>query len=207
MTKIKLCGIRKASEIIAVNELRPEYIGFVFAQKSKRCITPEQAMDLRHLLLPGISAVGVFVNETPDVIAGLLNKGIINFAQLHGSEDEYYLSTLRGLTDKPLIQAFKIREPKDLEPAEKSTADMILLDAGAGSGTVFDWNLLNGFSRPFFLAGGLDPENVQEAVQRFHPYAVDVSSGIETDGAKDLKKMTAFVRAVRELQTKGKTNL
>ena len=142
---------------------------------------------------------GVFVNETPETIASLLNAGIIDIAQLHGQEDETYIQHLRKLTNKPLIQAFCVTDAESLNKAEKSPADLILLDSGAGgTGAAFDWTLLEKFERPYFLAGGLDPDTVGDAVKRFHPYAVDVSSGIETAGKKDKQKMAAFMAAVRK---------
>ena len=154
--------------------------------------------ELRAGLNPGIKAVGVFVDEDPETVARLLEEGVIDIAQLHGHEDETYLAELRKKTDKPLIRAFRIRSAEDAQQAQASTAEQILLDAGAGDGKTFDWSLLSSVSRPYFLAGGLTPENAAEAVKRFHPFAVDVSSGIETDGFKDCNKMRAFMRAVRE---------
>lgn len=197
MTKIKLCGLKRIADIQAVNQLKPDYIGFVFAPKSKRCISQEMAADLRSILDPDITAVGVFVNEEPETVARLLNSGIIDAAQLHGTEDESYLGKLKELTDKPLVKAFRIREKADLITAQTSSADCVLLDAGAGDGITFDWDLLDHFDRPYFLAGGLTPENVHRAIECCHPYAVDVSSGIETGGYKDKIKMEAFVLAVR----------
>ena len=198
MTKIKLCGISRASDIAEANLLQPDFIGFVFAKKSSRFVAPEQACGLKKLLRPEIRAVGVFVNESPEAVAALLNRGVIDLAQLHGSEDGEYIRRLRDLTESPLIQAFRIRSKEDLSRAEASAADEILLDAGAGSGTVFDWSLLRNMERRYFLAGGLNPENVREAIRDLHPYGVDVSSGIETDARKDRTKMAAFVAAVRE---------
>ena len=198
MTKIKLCGLSRACDIEEANLLQPDYIGFVFAKKSRRCVAPEQAGELKKLLRPEIRAVGVFVNEAPEAVAALLNRGVIDLAQLHGSEDGEYIRRLRNLTDSPLIQAFRIRSKEDLSRAEASEADEILLDAGAGTGTVFDWSLLRNMERRYFLAGGLDPENVREAIRDLHPYGVDVSSGIETDALKDRTKMAAFVAAIRE---------
>jgi len=198
MTKIKFCGLSCPHDIAAANELKPEYIGFVFAPKSRRYISPEKAAELKKQLLPGIRAVGVFVDEPAEAIAGLLNQGVVDIAQLHGGEDGEYIGKLRTLTDRPIIKAFRIRAKKDIFAAENSTADAILLDSGAGTGTIFDWTLLQGMKRPYFLAGGLGTCNVGEAVGRLHPYAVDVSSGIETDGVKDKEKMTAFVSAVRK---------
>ena len=198
MTKIKLCGLSRVCDIEEANRLQPDYIGFVFAKKSRRCVTAEQAGELKKLLRPEIRAVGVFVNEAPEAVAALLNSGVIDLAQLHGSEDAEYIRRLRDLTDSPLIQAFKIRSKEDLIRAEASAADEILLDAGAGTGTVFDSSLLRNMERRYFLAGGLNPENVREAIRDLHPYGVDVSSGIETDALKDGTKMAAFVAAVRE---------
>ena len=198
MTKIKLCGLKRPQDIQAANELLPAYIGFVFAPKSRRYVHPDRAEELRRMLNPDIIPVGVFVNETPETVAALLDRGIIDIAQLHGKEDEAYIRRLRQLTKKPLIQAFRIDTPADVAAAQASTADYVLLDSGAGgTGTSFDWSLLQNIQRPYFLAGGLTPENVGGAVATLHPYAVDVSSGIETDGAKDKEKMTQFVRAVR----------
>lgn len=197
MTKIKLCGLSRLSDIETVNELKPEYIGFVFAQKSRRYVKPEKAAAWKPLLAPGIQAVGVFVDEKPETVARLLNDGVIDMAQLHGREDEGYGKRLRELTDKPMIKAFCIKSLGDIAKANLSTADYILLDSGAGTGTVFDWDLIQNIKRPYFLAGGLECGNVGEAVRRLHPYAVDVSSGIETDGRKDKRKMAAFVEVVR----------
>ena len=198
MTKIKLCGISRACDIEAANELRPEYIGFVFAPKSKRYVSPEKATELKQLLHPNIKTVGVFVNETLQNVAELLKNGVIDVAQLHGTESEEYVSELRTLIDKSIIKAFRVECERDIREANASTADCVLLDSGAGTGTVFDWNLLSHMQRPYFLAGGLNTENVREAIKKLNPYAVDVSSGIETNGIKDRTKMAAFVAAVRK---------
>lgn len=198
MTKIKLCGLSRACDIEAANELMPDYIGFVFAPRSKRYVTSETATELKRLLVPDIKAVGVFVNENPETVADLLNSGVIDIAQLHGDEDGDYIKRLRQLTDKPIIRAFRIETVRDIEATEQNTADYILLDSGAGTGTVFDWNLIKNIKRPYFLAGGLSIDNAENAVKMLHPYAVDVSSGIETNGYKDKTKMAAFVAAVRK---------
>ena len=197
MTRIKMCGLRRPEDIEAANRLAPEYIGFVFAPASRRYISPAEAAKLRQALRPGIRAVGVFVNEDIETVSRLLQEGIIDIAQLHGDEDADYISRLRDAAGKPVIRAFRVNGEADLRAAEDSPADMVLLDAGAGDGKTFDWSLLSSVSRPYFLAGGLTPENAAEAVERFRPFAVDVSSGIETNGFKDFEKMRAFVRAVR----------
>lgn len=198
MTKIKLCGLSRPCDIDMANKLKPDYIGFVFAEKSKRYVTPEQEAGLKKLLDPEIRAVGVFVDEAPEIIADLLNSGIIDLAQLHGNEDEAYIKSLRQRTDQPIIKAFQIKTRDDIAEAERCSADHVLLDSGAGTGAVFDWLLLKNAKRPYFLAGGLSPDNVYEAVRLLHPYAVDVSSGIETDGLKDREKAAAFIAAVRK---------
>lgn len=199
MTKIKLCGLTRPCDIEAVNALRPEFIGFVFAPKSRRYVSPEAAADLRELLHPGIRAVGVFVNACLEEVNELLKAGTIDMAQLHGNEDEAYIDRLRALTDKPIIKAFRVDTVQDVLAAARSPADLVLLDSGSGgTGTAFDWSLLRDIDRPYFLAGGLGVDNVGDAVRMLAPYAVDVSSGIETGGYKDKTKMAAFVAAVRK---------
>lgn len=198
MTKIKLCGLTRRCDIEAANPLQPEYIGFVFARGSRRYITPERAATLKAMLQPHIAAVGVFVNEKPQTIAQLLTEGVIDMVQLHGHEDNTYIRRLRSMTDASLIQAFRIDTVQDIQKAQESLADFVLLDAGhGGTGTSFDWNLLVNMRRPYFLAGGLSPANISKAISQLHPYAVDVSSGIETDGFKDAAKMKDFVNTVR----------
>lgn len=198
MTKIKFCGLFRPYDVEAANELKPDYIGFVFAKKSRRHVTPEKAGELKRLLIPGICTVGVFVDEMPQNIAKLLNGGIIDIAQLHGEEGEDFIHQLRQLSSKPILQAFCIRTAKDVIRAGESSADYVLLDSGAGTGEAFDWRLMQNMKRPYFLAGGLEPANVGSAIRAFHPFAVDVSSGIETDGRKDKAKMAAFAAAVRK---------
>ena len=193
--KIKLCGLSRAEDVAAANRLLPDYIGFVFAKKSRRYVSPERASEMKALLDPRITAVGVFVNETPENIANLLESGVIDAAQLLGDEDEEYISSLRKLTDKTLIKAFKVNSVQDVIKAESSSADLVLLDSGAGTGSVFDWELIRTVKRRYFLAGGLDSRNVGEAIETLHPWAVDVSSGVETGGIKDEKKMADFISA------------
>ena len=198
MTKIKLCGLSRPCDIEAVNRLKPEYIGFVFAIKSKRFVPYDTAHKLKTMLDKDIKAVGVFVDETEENVAMLLNKGTIDIAQLHGNEDESYIGRLRALTPKPIIKAFKVTSEEDVKKADLSSADYVLLDSGAGTGMTFNWEFIKGIKRPYFLAGGLNPDNVSDALQALHPFAVDVSSGIETDGLKDEQKMTDFVSNVRK---------
>ncbi len=138
------------------------------------------------------------MDENPDRVAELLGAGVIDLAQLHGREDELWLARLRRRTEKPVIRAFRVKSPADMAEARASRADYVLLDSGAGCGRTFDWSLCAGIGRPWFLAGGLDADNVARAVAQLHPWAVDVSSGIEAGGYKDPEKMEAFVRAVRK---------
>lgn len=197
MTKIKICGLRREQDIRYANELMPDYIGFVFLKGKMRYVTFEEAARLRSLLDPAIPAVGVFVNEPAENVIRLLQAGTIQIAQLHGQEDEAYAEELRRAGDHCIIRAFAVRSSEDIHRAFAFPADYPLLDNGKGTGETFDWSLFQEQEKPFFLAGGLSPENVKEAVERFHPYAVDVSSGVETDGFKDYEKMKAFMDAVR----------
>lgn len=197
MTKIKMCGLSRECDIEYANIVRPEYIGFVFAKKSRRYVTPERAAELVKGLDKGITPVGVFVDENPEVVADIVSRGIIKIAQLHGNEDEKYINALKA-RNIPVIKAFVIKTADDAAAAVNSPADMILLDSGKGSGTVFDWSLISSVGRDYFLAGGLTPENVGEAVRTLAPYAVDLSSALETDGFKDLTKMREFAERVRE---------
>lgn len=198
MSKIKICGLTRPCDIEAANELMPEYAGFVFARKSTRYVSQEKAIELKKLLRPDIDAVGVFVNASVEAVAELLDSGVIDAAQLHGDESEGYIKKLRKLTPKPIIKAFKIESERDITDAKNCTADYVLLDSGGGTGTAFDWRLIKNMGKPYFLAGGLDPSNVQGAIKVLKPYAVDVSSGVETDGFKDTSKMAEFVSAVRK---------
>ena len=198
MTKIKMCGLSRAEDIQAANAIKPDYIGFVFAEISKRKVSALEASKLKSKLDPEIKAVGVFLDDKLDFVASMLNLGIVDVVQLHGSEDEEYIEKVRKITNKPIIKAFIIRSEEDVKRAEKSTADYILLDGGKGEGRAFDWSLLKEIKRPYFLAGGLNHDNVGDAVKALKPFALDVSTGIETDGVKDREKMTAFANTVRE---------
>ena len=199
MTKIKFCGLTRLSNIEAANAVLPDYIGFVFVPGSRRYVPAETAAALRRQLAPGIRAVGVFADERPEAVAALLRRGIIDAAQLHGREDEAYIRRLRRLTEAPLIRAVSFTDASAAAAARESTADYVLLDSGrGGTGQPFDWSRIRELHRPFFLAGGLNAGNVAAALRLVSPYAVDVSSGIETDGIKDSKKMAAFAAAVRK---------
>lgn len=198
MTRIKLCGLSRDCDIDYVNELLPEYIGFVFWEKSKRFVSPERARELRSRLKKEIIPVGVFVDEKTEEIERLVKSGVIDIVQLHGNESEEYIEELRNKVSCPIIKAYCIKSEEDVRRANSSKADFVLLDSGQGTGTVFDHSLLKGINRPYFLAGGLTPENVGTAIRELKPFAVDASSSLETEGFKDKEKMTAFVKAVRK---------
>lgn len=197
MTKIKICGLQSEDDISYVNELMPDYIGFVFLQGRRRYISPDDAEHLKSLLDPAIQSVGVFVNESVENVASLLQSGTIQMAQLHGQEDENYAKNLKSMCDKPIIKAFIIKSEEDIKKALAYPSDYLLLDNGLGTGETFDWSLIRNIDRPFFLAGGLNSENVREAISLTGPYAVDTSSGVETDHRKDYNKIKAFIDAVR----------
>ena len=200
MTKIKICGLTQVSDIEVVNEIKPEFAGFVFWPKSKRYITPDRAAVLKEKLDKDIKAVGVFLDEEVSAIAEIANAGIIDMIQLHGHEDNAFIKRLKELTDLPVIQAVILGDTESEKTQERinaSAADYILVDSGAGSGRLIDPKRLNEVSGEYFLAGGLSTENIEELVKKYRPYAVDVSSGVETDGHKDAKKMRDFVRIVR----------
>ena len=197
-TKIKICGLSRLCDAEAVNRARPDYAGFVFYEKSRRNVSPDQAQALREAIAPAIRTVGVFVNAAPETILPLCRDGIIDIVQLHGDEGEAYLPALRkALPGVELWQAFKVRTPEDLSAAMRSGADQVLLDNGAGTGARFDWSLLEGFARPYILAGGLTPQNIPDAIHALHPCAVDVSSGVEVGGFKDEGLIYAAVAATR----------
>jgi phosphoribosylanthranilate isomerase len=181
-------------------------------------VDKEKAMELGQNLDPNIKAVGVFVDEEPEKIADLVKDNVIDIVQLHGSEDEEYIRKLRSLTDARIIKAFQIKNSFDSQSKEptptdsdqtvteitrqisninNSSADMVLIDSGQGTGTAFNWQILKQITRPYFLAGGINLDNVDEAVNVIKPYAIDVSSGIETDGIKDEVKMRKIIGAVK----------
>lgn len=198
--KIKICGLRRLEDIETVNYCRPDYAGFIVNfPKSFRSVTTEELNELTAKLDKNITAVGVFVNAPEELPAQLLNEGIIGMAQLHGQEDEDYIRRLRKLTRKPLIKAFSVKSEDDIKKAVKSSADYILLDQGSGgTGQAFDWTLIREMNRPFFLAGGIGPDNLERAIQEIHPYAVDLSSSVETDRWKNPEKIRRVVEIVRQ---------
>lgn len=196
--KIKICGIFRNEDISFVNEAMPDYIGFVFA-KSRRQVSPAKAAELKSMLNYNTQIVGVFVDNDIDFIANLVHNNIIDFIQLHGSENADYLRRLREkVKNTPVIKAFTVTESKNISEAEKFPSDFILLDNGkGGTGRTFSWELLKGnMPDNAFLAGGINVDNIAEAVS-LSPYCIDVSSGAETNGIKDKEKILKLVKYVR----------
>ncbi len=198
----KICGLKREQDIQFVNELQPEYIGFVFAKNRKRTLDVDDALELKGLLDPEIKAVGVFVDQEMDFVVGLLDTGIIDVAQLHGNEDDDYIKELKIRTNCPVIKAFVLSKNSDFDTINNSSADLILVDSGQGGGIKLDESLTLNIHRDYFLAGGLTVENVKEAIKNAdsHLIGVDVSSGVETAGQKDYEKIKSFIRKVNEVE-------
>ena len=195
--KVKICGLFRDGDIDLVNAARPDYIGFVFYKKSHRNVSLEQAAALKSRLAGGIKAVGVFVDETFEDIVKYALSGVFDVIQLHGSEDNGYITALKEKTGIEVWKAFKLRSEADVKTAENSAADMLVLDNGKGTGYTFDWSLLKNINRDYFLAGGINTENIAAAA-KLSPYGVDCSSGAETDGRKDREKINYIVAKCHE---------
>lgn len=196
-TKIKICGLKRQEDIEYVNIYKPDYIGFVFFPPSSRYVTKEKACELRKELSPEIIPVGVFLDNSLDEILEIVESGAIDIVQLHGKTAPDLVRALKDKISLPIMEAFTIKSNEDIEKALCSDADMILLDNGAGgTGQSFDWRLLKKLKRPYFLAGGLNPDNVVQALEN-KPFGVDTSSGVETNKLKDLNKIKTFIEKVR----------
>lgn len=198
MVKIKICGLKRLDDIEIVNRHKPDYIGFVFAD-SKRKVSHDLARQMKENLDSDIVSVGVFVDASADEILGLFDDGTIDIAQLHGSESEEFIKNLKDKTDNQLkiINAIEMNECIDLKKYDNSEADYLLLDSGKGSGKTFDWKLIRkDLKKEFFLAGGLTSSNIAQAIEEFKPYAVDLSSSLETDGFKDENKIKEIMEAI-----------
>ncbi|MCR5397153.1 MAG: phosphoribosylanthranilate isomerase [Lachnospiraceae bacterium] len=194
-TRIKVCGLKSMEDVGIMNEFLPDYCGFIIDfPSSHRSITKQVAENLSKELNPRIKTVGVFVNSPVEDVIELLNRGVIQIAQLHGNEDEDYIHEVQAKTNKQVIKAIIVRDEFDVLRGKSSPADYILLDGGKGSGDVFDWSLIMDIKRDFFLAGGLREDNLKKAIQTLHPYGVDLSSSLETDGKKDREKIQRIMK-------------
>ena len=199
-TKIKICGLMRPEDADILNELMPDYAGFVFAQGRRRCISIETAAEIKKHLDPRIKTVGVFVSEKPRQILEIAETGVIDLIQLHGDYDFAQMSYIRTHTRLEVIRAFAVDAQTNMSMLI-APVHYVLLDSGkGGTGESFDHEKLKEVRYPYFLAGGLTPENVGEAVRKHYPFAVDVSSGVETDGAKDPEKIRRFIENVRAAQ-------
>lgn len=196
--KVKMCGMKRVEDIAYANEVRPDAIGYIFFSKSKRYVTGEQAKELDQKLDQNILSVGVFVNETIDKVVEIAKKVPLDVIQLHGDEDKDYIEQLKQKTDRQIWKAVRVKETNDIKQAEDLPVDKLLLDTFTkekdmygGTGKVMNYDLIpkEGISKPFFIAGGLHSKNLKEITEKVHPYGIDISSGIETNGCKDLTKM------------------
>ena len=200
MAKIKICGLKRLEDVEIVNKYKPDFVGFVFAD-SKRKVIPDLARQMKQNLDDSIQSVGVFVDAAIDEILEIHEQGIIDMAQLHGSESEDYIEELRQKSNCQLkiINAIEMDDEKDLLEYDNSIADYLLLDSGKGSGKTFDWRLIRkDLKKEFFLAGGLNYQNISQAINEFDPYAIDLSSSVETNGYKDELKIKKVMEAIND---------
>ena len=196
MTKVKICGLTRLADIDVINRETPDYVGFVFA-KSRRQVTVEQAAALRGRLHPNIPAVGVFADAEIAQILALVRADTIQMIQLHGTENQAYIECLRAQTTAPIIKAVAVMVKGDAQRWQASPADYLLLDnVSGGMGQRFDWDLIGKLEKPYFLAGGLNAQNVTDAL-KYEPFAVDVSSGVEAEGIKDPDKIKTFIKTIK----------
>ena len=200
MAKIKICGLKRLEDVEIVNKYKPDFVGFVFAD-SKRKVTSDLARQMKQNLDDSIQSVGVFVDAAIDEILEIHEQGIIDMAQLHGSESEDYIEKLKKKSNCQLkiINAIEMDDEKDLLEYDNSTADYLLFDSGKGSGKTFDWRLIRqDLKKEFFLAGGLNYQNISQAINEFDPYAIDLSSSVETNGYKDELKIKKVMEAMND---------
>lgn len=202
--KIKFCGIRRLEDVAAVNLCQPDYMGMILSGGFRRSISQEQAQRLVQEKSDAIAAVGVFVNESSETICRMAEQLHLQVIQLHGNESAEQIQTLQQKTGLPVWKALRIGTLEELEAAGTNPADCLILEGkmGAGiggTGVCADWELLarHSWNRSFFLAGGLQPENVLEAIATVSPTGVDFSSGIEEDGVKSLRRMKQLMTLIR----------
>lgn len=193
--KIKICGLFQSEDIDYVNEAKPDYIGFVFA-KSKRQVDLNQAQLLKARLDSQIKTVGVFVDSSIERIVELVDKKIIDIIQLHGYENDLYIRELKKYINVPIIKAIKVNQAGDLDNLDYDVDYYLLDNKISGSGESFDWSVIKDLNKPFFLAGGIDLNNIEKAIQ-IRCFGLDVSSGAETNGIKDRNKIIEIVRRVK----------
>ena len=199
-TKIKFCGLRREEDVKYAASLDAGFFGFILSDRFKRYVAPEKVALMKEFVPSSAKTVGVFVDEALDYVISTAKTAKLDMIQLHGNESEAYIAEIKEKTGLPVIKMVKPVSEDDIITARQSIADLILLDSGAGgTGKVFDWSLAEKLGRDYILAGGLTPVNVGDAVERLKPSAVDVSSGVETEGIKDFSKMKAFAAEVRKI--------
>ena len=207
MTKVKICGLKSLTDVEIVNKYLPEYVGFVFAD-TKRFVSDELASKMKQALDQRIQSVGVFVNEPQEHIISLYEQGIIDLVQLHGDESMEYIHELKKKINAPIIKAVRVQNAEQVREELQQEADFMLFDTYkkgtyGGSGERFSLVILEESlkeeenKRPYFLAGGLTPDNITEVLGSVYCYCVDVSTGVETDGSKDEEKVREFIERVR----------
>ncbi|MBP5446203.1 MAG: phosphoribosylanthranilate isomerase [Acholeplasmatales bacterium] len=186
MTKIKICGLRRMEDILIVNKYKPDYIGFIFAHNKTRTISLNDALMFKEKLDNDIIAVGVFKDNDINEVINIANSNAIDMIQLHGNEDSNFILELKKHTKLPIIKAYSNYE----------YADYALFDnVDPGKGMTFDWATIKK-DKPFFLAGGIDLNNIDEA-KKLNPYCIDLSSSVEVNGFKDEEKIKEIIRKVR----------
>lgn len=201
--KIKLCGIRRLKDVEYLNEFKPDYAGFILSEGFRRYVDPETFLKLKSHLDKSIKTVGVFVNEPMDRIMKYYAEEL-DVIQLHGDETDEYLQKLKNKVKCKIWRAVRVKNAKDVISADNIGADLLLLDSFSanqygGTGKTADWSIINSVNikTPFFLAGGLNKDNVCDAVQTVKPYGIDISGGIETDGFKDRNKIENIMKLIR----------
>ena len=195
--KIKFCGIRRLEDVAAINVLQPDYMGMILSSGFRRSVPLSTAKQLIQQKSAAVQAVGVFVNETTETILRITE-------QLHGAETPEQVRQLQQMTNLPVWKALRIGTAEELEAAATFPADCLVLEgntgtAAGGTGICADWNLFaqRQWQRPFFLAGGLKPENIRQAIAMVQPSGVDFSSGIEENGVKSPDKMKQIITIIR----------
>ena len=201
-TRVKICGITRIEDALAAAKAGADAIGLVFEPKSPRAVRPEQALAITRALPPFVTVVGLFVNAAHDTVETILGRVPLDLLQFHGDETPEQCRRYH----RPYIKAIHMHPDVNLPDQARRYPDAegLLLDTAVdevagGSGQSFDWGRVpSGLGKPLILAGGLTPENVAAAVRAVHPFAVDVSSGVEqSKGIKDAGKISAFIEAVR----------
>ena len=205
MAKVKICGITELRDGLKAHELGADFLGFIFFEQSPRKMDPNHARVIIEDLPKEILKVGLFLDQDIKEVAEIAKKCHLDMLQLHGNEDPKYCSELKK--DFKIAKTFRIENEKSLDKVNRyKDVDFYLFDTfvtgiPGGTGKTFDWNLLIGkkFDKPFFLAGGLNPVNVGEAVSKVQPYAVDVASGVEkAPGKKDYKRVKEFIENAKK---------